>query len=53
MTQCSYQWFTPLNDNDTFYKFADWLNEIKESYMTARYLLFESTRKDPVKNIYK
>ncbi len=32
----------PIHDNDKFYRFAGWINEIKESFMTARYLLFES-----------
>ena len=36
---------TPVCDEKTFYQFADWINEIKESYMIARYLLFESNRK--------
>ncbi len=36
---------TPVNDEQTFHQFADWINEIKESYMTARFLLFDSGRK--------
>ena len=35
---------TPVGDTQTFHEFADWINEMKESYMTARYLLFESGR---------
>lgn len=42
--------FTPIHDNDTFYRFAGWINEIKESYMTARYLLFESKIKSDDKS---
>ena len=40
---------TPLDGSETFYRLAHWINEIKESYMTARYLLFEAGRKTRTK----
>ena len=40
---------TPIDDNDSFYKFAGWINEMKESYLTARYLLTESDYKTKTK----
>jgi tetratricopeptide (TPR) repeat protein len=40
---------TEIDDNDSFYKFAGWINEMKESYLTARYLLTESDYKTTIK----